>query len=111
MDRTIDDGSSTYPEAYIGGPPGLYPDRYVAASPFDYMRPGLPPTLIVAGANDHLVRLVRVQSIVDALRAVGAPVTFIVVPFGDHGIDADPNGFGAQLLESVVPAFMASLDG
>jgi len=108
QDRSIDDGSPTYPEAYIGGPPSEYPDRYAAASPFDYIRSGLPPTLIVTGANDHLVGLPRVQSIVDALQAAGAPVRFIVVPFGDHGVDGAPNGFGAQLLRRLVPNFVDS---
>jgi hypothetical protein len=30
----------------------------------------------------------------------------VVVPFADHGFDGPPNGFGAQVLETTVPAFL-----
>jgi acetyl esterase/lipase len=105
-DRTLWFGDRPFPEAYIGGPPSEYPDRYAAASPFDLIRPGLPPTLIVTGANDHLVLPIRVTSLADRLTAGGADTTLIVVPFADHGFDGPSNGFGAQLLEVVVPNFL-----
>ena len=106
-DQTLWYGDRPFPEAYVGGPPSAYPDRYAAASPFALLRSGLPPTIVIGAANDHLVRLARVTSIVDALRAAGVETTFIAVPFADHGFDGPPDGFGAQLEESLVPAFLA----
>jgi hypothetical protein len=29
-----------------------------------------------------------------------------MIPFAEHGFDAEPNGFAGQLEESVVPAFL-----
>src|SRR5262249_39701555 len=34
-------------DAYIGGPPSKYGDRYTEASPMTYIRPDAPPTLIL----------------------------------------------------------------
>jgi acetyl esterase/lipase len=108
QDRTISDGDgSTFPEAYIGGTPSQFPERYDAASPFSLINEDVPPTLIVSGANDHLVRQVRVQSIVDALQQAGAHYPYIVIPFADHGLDGSPNSAGSQLLEGLLPAFVA----
>ena len=81
-------------------------NRYAAASPFDLIRPGLPRTLIVTGANDHLVLPIRVTTLADRLEAGGVDTTLIVVPFADHGFDGPPDGFGNQLLETVVPDFL-----
>ncbi len=106
LDRTLTYGGRAFPEAYIGGPPAEYPDRYAAASPIGMLRPGLPRTLVVAAGNDHLVRLERVTSVVDQLQAAGVETELIVVPFAEHGFDGPANGFGEQLLESVIPAFL-----
>jgi acetyl esterase/lipase len=108
-DRTIQDGpdGTTFPEAYIGGTPAEYPDRYAIDSPWDRMRPDIPPTLIITGANDHLVRLPRVQSIADGLAEVHAPYRLIVIPFADHGLDGLPSSAGSQLLEVLLPRFVA----
>ncbi len=103
-DRTLWFDGKPFPEAYIGGPPSQYPERYTSASPFKMARPGMPPTLIVAAGNDHLVVPARVTGLADRLRAGGVETTLIVVPFAEHGFDGHPNGFGVQLLEQLVPA-------
>ena len=81
------------------------------ASPFRLIRPGLPPTLLIARENDHLVLRPRVTGIADALDAAGDDVRMLIVPFADHGFDGQPNGFGAQMEESIVPAFVAEVTG
>jgi acetyl esterase/lipase len=106
-DATLYDSPSTrFPEAYIGGPPSEYPDRYEAAEPFRLLRADLPPTLILTGEADRLVRLDRVTSLVDQIRAAGAQCELVVAPFADHGFEGEPNSFGAQLIESLVPDFV-----
>src|SRR5262249_32472348 len=79
--------------------------------PARLVRSDVPPTLVFVAANDHLVRPVRSTSTVDALRAAGADVELIVVPFADHGFDGAPNAFGEQLEEQVIPAFIEGLPG
>ena len=80
--------------------------RYDAAEPFRLLRADLPPTLILAGESDRFVHLERIRSIADAVTAAGSEVELIVAPFADHGFDGEPNSFGAQLSESLVPAFV-----
>lgn len=108
-DRTLTHEGRPFPETYVGGPPSEFPDRYDLASPGRLLRPGLPPTLLIAGANDHLVRLARVASIHDGITAAGSQSRLVIVPFADHGFDGFPNGFGAQLEENVLPAFVAEV--
>jgi acetyl esterase/lipase len=105
-DGTLEADGRRFPEAYVGGSPSEYPDRYAAASPFDLLRPGLPPTLLIGAANDHLVLPIRVTSLADRLRAAGVDCRLVMVPFAEHGFDGYPNGYGQQLEESILPAFM-----
>lgn len=106
-DRTLEIDGRPFPEAYVGGSPSEFPDRYEAASPFRHAGPDAPPTLIVAGTIDHLVRPTRVISLAERLAAAGVDVRLLMVPFADHGFDGQPNGVGTQVLEVVVPAFLA----
>jgi len=106
-DATIYDGPGRrFPEAYIGGPPTQYPDRYAAASPFRLLRPDLPPTLILTGEIDRLVLVRRSIELADRIRAAGASVELLVAPFAGHGFDGEPNSFGNQLAEGLVPDFV-----
>jgi acetyl esterase/lipase len=109
-DRTIFDYAGTqFPEAYIGGPPAEFPDRYTAAEPFRLVRPDLPPTLLVVAENDRFVEMDRQHSTFERVGQSGARIQMIVVPFVGHGFDGQPNSYGAQLMEQLVPAFLRSL--
>jgi len=110
-DGTLEAAGLRFPEAYIGGTPAEYPERYEAAAPFAYLRPGLPPTLLIGAANDHLVLPIRVTSLADRLRSAGVDCRLVMVPFAEHGFDGYPNGFGQQLEESILPAFMRDVAG
>jgi acetyl esterase/lipase len=110
-DRTITALDRPFPEAYIGGPPSQFPDRYEAAEPFRLLRADLPPTYILTGANDHFVYPNRVTSVVDRIRAAGAEVTLVIAPFADHGFDGFPNGYGNQLQRVLLPRFVAEVTG
>ncbi|HXG26229.1 MAG TPA: alpha/beta hydrolase [Candidatus Binatia bacterium] len=94
------------PEAYVGGPPSEYPDRYAAAEPFAYVRADVPPTLLLAGANDQIIPLDQVRRLESELREAGAQVELVVMPFADHGFDGYHDGPGGQLLEGLLPAFI-----
>ncbi len=100
-----------FPETYIGGPPAQFPDRYEAASVQPIIRAGLPPTLLVTGANDLLVRVERVRDLATRLREAGTAAELVEVPFADHAFDGPINGFGMQLEETLLPAFVAKVGG
>ena len=112
QDASIHDFSGNrFPEGYIGGTPAQFPDRYAAAEPFRLLRPNLPPTMILAGETDHFVHLPRLTSVADRIRAAGAQVELLVAPFAGHGFDGEPNSFGAQLSETIIPAFVHRVAG
>ena len=110
-DDSISAGGSRFPEAYIGGTPSAFPDRYAAASPNTLIRPGLPPTLLIQGSIDHLVAPGLARALAIQLRAANVDCALLVIPFADHGFDGDPDGYGAQIEETVVPAFVAAHTG
>ena len=73
------------------------------------MRPGLPPTKILAGESDRFVLIERSRALADRIRAAGADVELLVAPFAGHGFDGEPNSFGAQLSESLVRDFVLGI--
>jgi acetyl esterase/lipase len=99
-------GETPFPETYVGGTPSQFPDRYEAASVNHLIRAGLPPSLVITGTNDLLVRVERMRDLAVALRAAGSLVDLIEVPFADHAFDGPANGFGFQLEETILPAFV-----
>ena len=98
-----------FPEAYIGGTPAEFPDRYDMASPFRLLRADLPQTFLLTGSNDHFVFPNRVTGLADRIREAGAACTLVVAPFGDHGFDGFPNGYGNQLQVVLLPRFVAEV--
>jgi acetyl esterase/lipase len=110
-DATLWAAGVPFPEAYIGGSPAEYPQRYEAASPFRILRADLPPTLILTGETDRLVRLQRVISVADRINAAGSDCELLVAPFAGHGFDGEVNSFGAQVEEQLVVDFVARVAG
>lgn len=100
--------SAPFPEVYTGGTPTEYPDRYRDASIARLIGPALAVrTLLIAGSNDALVRIERMRGLYEQLRAAGVAVELVEVPFADHAFDGPANGFGMQLEEALLPAFLA----
>lgn len=112
QDATISDyGGSRFPEAFIGGSPDQFPERYDAAEPFRLLRPDVPRTVILAGEIDRLVHDERSIALVDRIRASGANVELLLAAFAGHGFDGEPNSFGDQLVETLVPNFVHEVTG
>jgi len=110
-DNTITAAGLRFPEAYIGGTAADLASRYELASPLSLIQPGLPPTLVITGAIDHLVHLGRVTELTDRLQSAGVDCSLVVVPFADHGFDGGANGYGAQVEETILPLFIAANTG
>lgn len=110
-DRSIQAAGVPFPEAYIGGPPDEFPERYRLASPANLIRAGLPPTLIVQGSIDHLVAPRHAVALARLIRGAGVECSFLSIPFAEHGFEAAQNGYGAQILEQVLPAFVRGQAG
>lgn len=84
-------------EAFLGGTPAQQPERYRAASPITQVRPGLPPTLLIYGSRDHIVKAQFGQALADRLHETGNTVCWISLPWAEHAFDAVFRGLGNQI--------------
>ena len=91
---------------FLNGTPDQRPQRYHTASPSSYVRTGLPPTLLVFGTRDHVVKAAFNRQAAAALRAVRVPVVAVELPWAEHGFDMAPAGLGGQLAFAVIADFL-----
>lgn len=94
-------------QAFLGNSPDHLPDLYKQASPISFVRPGLPPTLLLQGQRDHLVKPVFAQAIYDRLQATGNTAVLIKLPWAEHAFDAIPPGIGNQIALYYAERFLA----
>jgi len=90
-------GSRPVLEAYLGGTPDQVPDRYIAASPIQYVNAKVPPTLLIYGTRDHIVQSKYGRDLHAKLVAAGAVSELVEIPWADHAFDAIAGGLSGQL--------------
>ena len=83
-------------DAYIGGSPAQYPDRYRFVSAEAHLSDQTPPTLLLAGGIDHVASTPSIDRFAEVAAARGVAVRLVHFPYGDHGFAAPPNGLGSQ---------------
>jgi acetyl esterase/lipase len=93
---------------YLDATPAERPELYRAGSPIDRVRPGLPPTFLICGRRDSLVRIEFQRAMRDALRAHGNRVVAIELPWSNHVFDEVPTGLGASIATPAVRRFLAA---
>jgi acetyl esterase/lipase len=91
---------------FLEGAPDARPTRYREASPSSYVRPGLPPTLLLFGARDHLVKPEFNREAASALWAANDRAIAIELPWSEHGFDLVPGGLGARIAHAAVVRFL-----
>ena len=91
---------------FIGGTPDDQHRSYIAASPSSWVRKGLPPTLLIFGGRDHIIKPAFNRAAAAALRAANVPVVAVELPWAEHGFDMAPAGLGAQLAFHVIVEFL-----
>lgn len=94
--------------AYLGAPPADRMSAYVAASPLAHIGPNLPPTLLIGGGRDELVRLSFQHEMRDALRVHGDRVASLDLPWANHAFDTIPNGISGQIARYYTERFLAA---
>ncbi|MBF6299152.1 alpha/beta hydrolase [Nocardia amamiensis] len=82
---------------YLGGTPEQYPDRYTATDSAPHITGKSPPTLLVQGANDHLVLATHTAAYAAALDAAAIPHRYVELPFLDHAFGSTELDTGAQV--------------
>jgi acetyl esterase/lipase len=95
-------------DTYVGGTPAERPELYRAASPIALVRAALPPTFLICGRRDSLVRIDFQRAMSDALRAHDDRVVAIELPWSNHVFDDVPNGLGASIATPAVRRFLAA---
>lgn len=93
-------------ETYLGGTPADHADRYRRNSPVTYVRPGLPPTLILHGARDSVVPAAQATDLADRLTAAGVPNAVVMLPATEHSFDGLYGGFATQISRAAITRFL-----
>lgn len=102
----IGDLARLYANAYVGGPPEQYPARYASIDPAGHIGPWAPPTLVIVGENDHLLRADLTERFVAQAKRRGVDVKLIRFPYGQHLFDQATNSIGNQLVRGATRSFL-----
>ena len=102
------DGPATL-SRFLGGSPhesAEIRERFVLASPVAHVTAQSPPTLLIHGGQDQLVRVENMYFLADKLKQANVPHKTVYIPYAQHGFDYNFNGFGSQIAESVILNFL-----
>jgi acetyl esterase/lipase len=94
---------------FLGGSPhesNEMREKYVLSSPLSHISDKTPPTLLIHGGQDQLVRSVNMEFLDEKLTEVNVPHQTILIPYAQHGFDYNFNGFGAQIVQPEILKFL-----
>jgi acetyl esterase/lipase len=91
---------------YLGGSPAQAPSAYRTASPVTYAQRPLPPTLLIHGARDHIVKPRFPRELQRKLWASGNRAVLLEIPWAEHAFDAVPPGIGSRLALHYIEQFL-----
>ena len=94
-------------ENFLGGTPKEQPELYQQASPINYLRPDLPPSLLIYAGRDHLVQAKFGRGLYDKLRASDNTAVYLEIPWAEHAFDAVFFGVSNQLALYYTERFLA----
>lgn len=94
-------------KSFIGGDPEQFPDAYTQASPIRYVKPDLPPSLLVYGGQDHLVQAKFGRTMSKKLESEGNTAVMIEIPWAEHAFDALFSGVSNQFALYYTERFLA----
>jgi acetyl esterase/lipase len=102
------DGRGTL-SAFLGGNPNESQEireRFLLASPIENVSKDSPPTLLIHGGKDQLVRLENMERLASKLNESNVTNETLYIPYGQHGFDYNFNGWGSQITKSAVINFL-----
>ncbi len=95
-------------ERFLGKNPDQDAETYHAASPIHDATPESPPTLLIYGRPDPLVWYRHGERLTQRLRAQGARVVHLELPWATHGFDFFPSSPGGQVTRNATLQFLAA---
>jgi acetyl esterase/lipase len=108
--QNVIDGPATL-RRFIGGTPGELPEDYRAASPISHLSGRIPPTFLVHGGHDQLVRTENTIRLLERFHEVDYPSSryyAVIIPYAQHGFDYNFNGWGSQLSRQMLFSFLST---
>ena len=102
----ISDMARQFNTYYVGGSPEQFPDRYRFVASGTYISAAAPPTLVMYGANDHLVPPDATDRFAQQARNAGIVIESIRFPYGDHGFNLNQSGIGNQFYLGMTDRFL-----
>ena len=95
---------------FLGGNPhnsNEIRERFILASPTTHVSAKSPPTLLVHGGHDQLVRSENMQFLDAKLNENKIPHKTIFIPYAQHGFDYNFHGWGSQIIKPVMLDFFS----
>ena len=92
--------------SFMGGTPDALPDRYARATPQNALDRPVPPTLLIHGQADQIVKRFHSESLAAALRQSGNEVALVELPWAGHGFDGIGWGIGGQVALAAMLRFL-----
>ena len=102
----IGDMARQYMDAYVGGSPEQFPDRYAYINPASHIGPQAPPTLLIVGESDHLLPPHLTHRFAAEAKRGGVNVQLVRFPYGQHLFDQATNSVGNQLVLGATRRFL-----
>ena len=102
----ISDMARQFNTYYVGGSPEQFPDRYRFVDSASHISAAAPPTLVIFGANDHLVPPGATDEFVQQARSADIDIESIRLPFGEHAFNLNQYGIGNQLFLGLTERFL-----
>ncbi len=106
--RLVIDGPATL-SRFLGGNPhesNEIGERFVLASPVAHVSSDTPPTLLIHGERDQLVRSENMNRLAEKLKEAGVPHKTLFIAYAQHGFDYNFNGFGSQISQVAILGFL-----
>ena len=106
--RLVIDGPATL-SRFLGGSPhesAEIRERFILASPVAHVNTETPPTLLIHGGQDQLIRIENMNFLAEKLKEANVPHKILYIPYAQHGFDYNIHGFGSQVAESVILDFL-----
>ncbi len=94
---------------FIGGSPDELPEPYRQASPIHFVNPLTPPTLLIHGTRDELVRIQQSRQLAVKLAEQRVRHVFIELPYATHGCDFRLAGPSGQISTYAIERFLAAV--
>ncbi|MEY2857434.1 MAG: Lipase 2 [Cyanobacteriota bacterium] len=95
-------------EDFLGGTPETELELYHQASPINYVRANLIPSLLIYGGRDHIVQPKYGRMLDQELLANNNNVILLTIPWAEHAFDTVFSGVSNQLALYYTERFLAS---